>query len=92
MIIPHLGAFLWSFFWKFPHNNYEYLGRIFYVFFYVLAIISFSNCLKTETFEKLIFSILLISLTYNYELFSGLQRYFNFFNNFTLCKSEFLDV
>jgi len=70
---PHLGSFLWSFFWKFPHSTYEYLGRIFYVFIYLLSIISFSNCLKTEVFEKIIFSILLISLTYSYAIFSGLQ-------------------
>jgi|TARA_B110000027_G_scaffold134189_1_gene165457 hypothetical protein len=87
---PHLGAFLWSFFWKFPHNNYEYLGRIFYVFFYVLAIISFSNCLKTETFEKLIFSILLISLTYNYELFSGLQDILIFSTILLFARVSFL--
>ena len=70
---PHLGSLLWSFFWKFPHDSFEYLGRIFYVFIYVLSIVSFSNCLRAELFEKLIFAILLISLTYNYELFSGLQ-------------------
>jgi hypothetical protein len=70
---PHLGSFLWSFFWKFPHSTYEYLGRIFYVFIYLLSIISFSNCLKTEVYEKIIFSILLISLTYSYAIFSGLQ-------------------
>jgi len=70
---PYLGSFLWSFFWKFPHDTYEYLGRIFYVFIYLLSIISFSNCLKTEVFEKIIFSILLISLTYSYAIFSGLQ-------------------
>ena len=70
---PHLGSFIWSFFWKFPFNSLEYLGRIFYVFIYVLSILSFSNCLKLEVFEKIIFGILLILLTYNYDLFSGLQ-------------------
>ena len=70
---PHLGSFIWSFFWKYPFENYGYLGRIFYVFLYVLSIFSISNCLKLEIYEKIIFSILLISLTYNYKLFSGLQ-------------------
>ena len=70
---PHLGSFIWSFFWKYPFENYEYLGRIFYVFLYVLSIFSISNCLRLEIYEKIIFSILLISLTYNYKLFSGLQ-------------------
>ena len=70
---PHLGPFIWSFFWKFPHGKFEYLGRIFYIFIYLLSILSVSNCLKVENLEKVIFVILLISLTYNYELFSGLQ-------------------
>ena len=70
---PHLGAFIWSFFWKFPHGEFEYLGRISYIFIYLLSILSLSDCLKIEKIEKMIFAILLISLTYNYELFSGLQ-------------------
>jgi len=70
---PHLGPLIWSFFWQFPHGQFEYLGRIFYIFIYLLSILSISNCLKLENLEKLIFAILLISLTYNYELFSGLQ-------------------
>ena len=57
---PHLGAYIWSFFWQFPFGSYEYLGRIFYVFLYVLSIFSISNCLKLEIYEKIIFSILLI--------------------------------
>ena len=70
---PHLGTFIWSFFWKFPHGEFEYLGRIFYIFIYLLSILSLSVCLKLERLEKIIFAILLISLTYSYELFSGLQ-------------------
>ena len=38
-----------------------------------MSIFSFSNCLKAEGFEKVIFSILIISLTYSYDIFSGLQ-------------------
>ena len=70
---PHLGTFIWSFFWKFPHGEFEYLGRISYIFIYLLSILSLSDCLKIEKIEKIIFAILIISLTYNYELFSGLQ-------------------
>ena len=38
---PHLGSYIWSFFWKFPFDKFEYLGRIFYVFFYVVSIFYF---------------------------------------------------
>ena len=71
---PHLGTYIWSFFWKFPFNGYEYLGRITYAFIYVLSIFSITEILKVSTYQKIIFAILLISLTYNYELFSGLQE------------------
>ena len=70
---PHLGTFIWAFFWKLPNGNYEYLGRIFYIFIYTLSIFSIVDCLKIKYLEKIIFAILLISLTYKYDLFSGLQ-------------------
>ena len=70
---PHLGTYIWSFFWKFPLSSFEYLGRITYGFIYVLSIFSITECLKTHVYEKIIFAILLISLTYSYEIFSGLQ-------------------
>ena len=70
---PHLGTYIWSFFWKFPLNSFEYLGRITYAFIYVLSIFSITECLKVNLYEKIIFAILFIALTYNYELFSGTQ-------------------
>ena len=70
---PHLGTYIWSFFWKFPLNDFEYLGRITYAFIYVLSIFSIMECLKAHVYEKIIFAILLISLTYSYEIFSGSQ-------------------
>ena len=70
---PHLGTYIWSFFWKFPSNSSEYLGRIAYAFIYTLSIFSITECLRVNVYEKIIFAILLIFLTYNYELFSGMQ-------------------
>ncbi len=70
---PHLGTFIWAFFWKLPNGNFEYLGRIFYIFIYVLSIFSIVDCLKIKFLEKIIFAILIISLTYKYDLFSGTQ-------------------
>ena len=71
---PHLGTYVWSFFWKFPFNNYEYLGRIFYIFFYVICIFSFCELFKTNNVNKFILSSLIILMTYNHELFSGNQE------------------
>ena len=70
---PHLGGYLWSFFWKFPFNEHEYMGRISYVCIYVLSIFSITRCINVNTFLKNIFSILIILSTYKYNLFSGLQ-------------------
>jgi hypothetical protein len=68
---PHLGPYIWAFFWKFPFGNYEYLGRIIYIFFYVLAIFSFSETLKINNQLKYIFSLIIILGTYKYDLFNG---------------------
>jgi hypothetical protein len=39
----------------------------------VLSIFSITECLKAHVYEKIIFAVLLISLTYSYEIFSGSQ-------------------
>ena len=70
---PHLGPYIWGFFWKFPFNNYEYLGRIVYIFFYVLAIFSFSETLKINNQLRSIFSLIIIIATYKYQLFNGIS-------------------
>ena len=84
---PHLGAYIWSFFWKFPFNNFEYLGRILYVCIYVLSIFSIVEIVKVHIYQKIILAILFISLTYNYEFFSGLQDILIF--SFILIASKF---
>ena len=68
---PHLGPYIWGFFWKFPFNNYEYLGRIAYIFFYIMAIFSFSETLKINNQLRSIFSLIIILATYKYNLFNG---------------------
>ncbi len=68
---PHLGPYIWAFFWKFSFGNYEYLGRMVYIFFYVLAIFSFSETLKINNQLKSIFSLIIILATYKYNLFNG---------------------
>ena len=71
---PHLGSYIWSFFWRFPFNSYEYLGRIFYVFLYTLSIFYFCELFKSNETYKLILSILIILTTFDIELFNGNQE------------------
>ena len=74
MDYPHLGSYIWSFFWKFPFDAYEYLGRIFYVSIYVLSIFYFCEIFETTDLYKIILSSLILISTYTGELFSGNQE------------------
>lgn len=71
---PHLGSYMWSFFWKFPLNKFEYLGRIYYICLYVISIFSFFEIFKISNLQKIILIILTILTTYSLELFSGNQE------------------
>ena len=74
---PHLGGFLWGYFWKNSYLEIEYLGRFFYVFFYILGIFSLINHLQIKKKSKfailVIFLFFIISLTYDKFLFGGYQ-------------------
>lgn len=71
---PHFGSYLWAFFRKISLNQYEYFGRLFYLFIYLgsLMLVSISF-FKKNIYNSIIF-ILLIILNYKYYYFSGLQE------------------
>ena len=71
---PHLGSYVWSFFWKYPFNSYEYNGRIFYAFIYCLSIFSFFYNLKISNLLKILLILSTLLLSYEYSYFSGLQE------------------
>tara|TARA_Y100000590_G_scaffold231598_1_gene260927 strand:- start:479 stop:1765 length:1287 start_codon:yes stop_codon:yes gene_type:complete len=74
---PHLGTYIWAFFWKNSFFDAEYVGRIFYVFTYCLCILLIID-LKKIFLKKilLIFGFFIISL--DYYLLSGYQEYLVF--------------
>ena len=86
---PHLGSYLWAFFWKNSLIQNEYLGRLFFVFIFLISIFSLNNKLtnKYSIFEKLFIIFLIIYLSTNIFLFGGYQEYFLFFIFF--CFSNF---
>ena len=50
---PHLGSYLWAFFWKNSLLQYEYNGRLFFVFIYLVSIFSISSIiLNLRNFNK----------------------------------------
>jgi len=70
---PHLGSFLWAFFWNLMPIKLEYFGRLFYIFIFCFSIFYIChNNFKDKFIGNIIF-ILIISISYAYGQFSGLQ-------------------
>lgn len=87
---PHLGTFLWSFFWKNSLFNYEYIGRLFIPYIYIVALFSICADIKNKLFG-ILFLLLLIAASYDLFLFSGYQEYITFAYICFLSKLVFLD-
>ena len=71
---PHLGSFIWGFFWKNSFLQYEYYGRLVNVFIYVLSIFSICHLLKKNYFIKPIIITFLILICFDHFLFKGYQE------------------
>ena len=76
---PHLGGYIWAFFWKNSLLELEYFGRFFYIYFYLISIFTIFNISKFKS-DKLIFILIfsLIFLTFDPYLFAGYQEYLIF--------------
>ena len=76
---PHLGGYVWAFFWKNSILELEYFGRYFYIYFYIVSIFTIFNVLNFKS-EKLSYILIfaLIFLSYDPYLFSGYQDYLIF--------------
>ena len=85
---PHLGAFIWSFYTKFSFINNELYGRIFYIYFFCLSLISISKILSKNKLHNLIFYSFLILICFKNSLFNGYQEVL-IFSLFILITKEF---
>jgi hypothetical protein len=87
---PHLGSYIWAFFWKNSYLQYEYFGRIFFIFIFVTSIFSLISKLssKFSLIEKLSVLFIIGFLSTNFYLFGGYQEYLIFFSFF--CYSYFM--
>ena len=87
---PHLGSYIWAFFWDNNFMKYEYLGRIFFIFIFLLTTFSiisrFSQ--KLNVIEQIIIVTIVTYILKNFYLFGGYQEYLVFFSFF--CFSYFL--
>jgi|TARA_B110000971_G_scaffold40484_1_gene39640 hypothetical protein len=73
----HLGSYLWAIFWNNGFFNNEYNGRLFYLFFFLIALFNFCNHFR----NKKIFTLsvfIFITLFYKYKYFFGAQEILNF--------------
>ena len=70
---PYLGTYIWSFFWKNSFIDSEYVGRIFYVFYYCLSIFLIASSEK-KNLNKCICTTLFMFLTLDYYILSGYQE------------------
>lgn len=57
---PHLGTYIWAFFWKNSFLNYEYIGRLFYNYIYVTSIFAIILSFRDISNLKKIFIFTLI--------------------------------
>ena len=71
---PHFGSYLWAFFRELSLNKFEYSGRIFYVFLYLASLFFLIDKFKENKTQNFITIFLLLLITYNYKIFSGLQE------------------
>tara|TARA_A100000164_G_scaffold119994_1_gene106035 strand:+ start:7055 stop:8359 length:1305 start_codon:yes stop_codon:yes gene_type:complete len=77
---PHLGSYLWAFFWKNSILQLEYSGRLFFIFIFLVAIFSLNSKIKNQysNFQKLIIIFVLSYFSTNFFLFGGYQEYLIF--------------
>jgi len=86
---PHLGSFLWFFYSKISLFKHEYFGRIFYIYLFVLSILSISKLFKISIFEFLLLSLGIIFFLFKIDLFNGHQEIINFSLIVFLSKNYF---
>ena len=71
---PHLGSYLWAFYWSVMPLKLEYFGRLFYVFIFIFSLFYMCHDSLKNNFKNTTIFILLVLIFYNYERFSGLQE------------------
>lgn len=84
---PYLGSFLWFFYSKISFAGYEYFGRIFYIFLFLVSIFSLFNISKLDFSKKFLLTIASVFLIYNIYLFNGYQEVLIFSLTLILTKT-----
>ena len=77
---PHLGSYMWGFFWSINPIDFEYLGRFFYILIFLVPFFSASYKLGDVKNEyKIITILILIIFALDRFLLGGYQEFFLFY-------------
>ena len=78
---PHLGSLLWGFFWKTSFLQYEYFGRLVFVYIFLISIFSISNKINKNRFLEILTISILVLICFDSFLIKGYQEIlvFSFF-------------
>jgi len=71
---PHLGSYLWAMFWKVSFIDYEYTGRLVFIFIYLVSFFALVENLKISTVSKILLLILIITICFDRILINGYQE------------------
>lgn len=75
---PHLGTYIWAFFWKNSFLNYEHIGRLFYDYIYITSLFAIIlNFKNVSDLKKIFIFILIFFCTFDKGL-GGYQDYLIF--------------
>lgn len=87
---PHLGGFIWGYFWKNSIVQKEYVGRLTFIFIYASSLFCLMSLFKRsiQNIYKLLFITIILALTYDKNLFGGYQDYLIF--SLLIINSKFL--
>ena len=71
---PHIGPYLWAFFWDLSLVDHEYTGRLSFIFIYLIIFFSLVDRLKINNFSKIIILLFLIFISYDRIILNGYQE------------------
>tara|TARA_Y100000741_G_scaffold194554_1_gene147890 strand:+ start:409 stop:1719 length:1311 start_codon:yes stop_codon:yes gene_type:complete len=71
---PHFGTLLWGFFWKNSLLQFEYSGRLIYIFIFLVSIFSICDLLNKKSHIKVLIYSALILVCFDSFLFKGYQE------------------
>ena len=75
---PHLGSYVWAFFWDIGMFNKEYTGRIFFLILFIFSIILNSFNPKNNILWNFFIILILTTIFFDQNAFTGYQEGFMF--------------